>query len=143
MKQGRDYKMEKKEKQVAGLCYAQMVQQLRETKAKEDVDDAQLGQSDGMAWARSTADVRELQVMAKVGDAFRDPSQLGNEPGLALAEALEKTLNEQFGEEASWEDIFIDIVLLYVGLSNSAAYVAAFVTAAMEVWEEAKAQLAG
>ena len=123
-----------------GFCYAQLVEQLRESKAKEDETDAQLGKSDGIAWAKSTADVRELQVMEKVGGAFRDPSQLGNEPGLALAEALEKTLNEQFGEEASREDIFIDIILLYVGLSNSAAYVAAFVASAMDFWKEAKSQ---
>ena len=120
----------------------QMIERLRKTKADADAADAREGEGDGRFWAMRMATYRDLRALEEVADGFCDPVPLGDEPGVELAVALASALNKLFGEERTPADM-LEELFTTPGQANSAAYVVAFVGAAMSVWEEAKPQLAG
>ena len=132
--------MKKTEKREVRDGLMQTVVRLRELRMKADEADGQRGVFDGMAWAMKTADVRELQALAEVGDGFRDPNPLGAVPGLELAEELAQTLNMRFGSELSRDDVVAELFTSPIAI-NSASYVVGFVTAALGVWNEVEAQV--
>ena len=117
-----------------------MITRLRNSKAKADEAEARQGELDGLAWAMRTADVKDLQALAEVADGFRDPSQLGDEPGLELAEELAEALNRLFGAEMTRDDVVVDL-FTSLGQCNSASYVVGFVASAAGVWREVESQV--
>jgi len=117
-----------------------MVTRIKQTKIEADAADAQLGAHDGLAWAQRTATFRDLQALEEVAGSFGDPDQLGDDPGLDLAEALASAKSEKYGEDTSREYEFMDL-FSPAGLGNSAIYVASFVTSALSVWKEVEAQV--
>ena len=118
----------------------QTVARLRELKAKSDEAEAKRGELDGTAWAMRTADVRELQALAEVGDEFDDPNQLGDEPGMEFARALAMAMFKLFDAEVMPDMLAVD-VFPSMGSINSPHYVAGFVRSALGVWEEVEAQV--
>ena len=118
----------------------QTVARLRELKAKSDEAEAKRGELDGTAWAMRTADVKDLQTLAEVGDEFNDPNQLDDEPGMELARALAMAMFKLFGLEVMPDMLAVD-VFPSLGSSNSPHYIAGFVTGAMNVWKEVEAQV--
>ena len=118
----------------------QTVARLRELKAKSDEAEAKRGELDGTAWAMRTADVKDLQALAEVGDEFNDPNQLGDEPGMELARALAMALNKLFGTEMTRDDVVMDL-FPSLGVGNSPHYVVGFVASALGVWREVEAQV--
>ena len=118
----------------------QTVARLRELKAKSDEAEAKRGELDGTAWAMKTADVKDLQALAEVGDEFNDPNQLGDEPGMELARALAMAMFKLFGAEVMPDMLAVD-VFPSLGSINSPHYIAGFVTAALNVWTEVEAQV--
>lgn len=121
---------------------AKMVVRVKQTRADADAADAREGEGDGRFWAMRMGTYRDLRALEEVADGFWDPVLLGDKPGLELAGALAAALNTLFGDERTPEDMFEELFST-PGQANSAAYVVAFVGAAMSVWEEAKPQLAG
>ena len=121
---------------------AKMVVRLKQTKADADAADAREGEGDGRFWAMRMATYRDLRALEEVADGFLDPVLLGDKPGVELAVALAAALNAVFGDERTPEDMF-DELFSTPGQANSAAYVVAYAGAAMEAWNEAKAQIAG
>ena len=121
---------------------AKMVERLKQTKADADAADAREGERDGRFWAMRMGTYRDLRALEEVADGFWDPVLLGDEPGVELAVALASALNKLFGEEKTPADM-LEELFTTPGQANSAAYVVAYVGAAMKVWEEAKTQLAG
>ena len=121
---------------------AKMVERLKQTKVESDAADAREGEGDGRFWAMRMATYRDLRALEEVADGFWDPILLGDKPGVELAVALAAALNAVFGDERTPEDMFEELFST-PGQANSAAYVVAFVGAAVSVWEEAKPQLAG
>ena len=119
---------------------AQTVMRLIQTRSDADALDAELGAHDGLVWAMRTATCRDLEALEAVSGGFGNQEQLDLEPGLELAGALVTALNEQFGEETSREDVFMEL-FPQVALGNSAVYVVAFVVAAMGFWEDVKSQV--
>ena len=134
--------MRKTEKKVVRDDIAQMVTRLRQNKADMNAADARQGELDGLTWAMRTADVKDLRALEEVADGFRDPSQLGDEPGLELAEALGTALNDLFGAEMTRDDVVVDL-FPSLGVGNSAHYVAGFVASAVGVWKEVEPQVMG
>ena len=118
----------------------QTVARLRELKAKSDEAEAKRGELDGTAWAMKTADVRDLQALAEVGDEFNDPNQLGDEPGTELAQALAMAMYRMFGVEVMPDMLAVD-VFPSLGSVNSPHYIAGFVAGAMNIWREVEAQV--
>ena len=121
---------------------AKMVERLKQTKADADAADAREGERDGRFWAMRIGTYRDLRALEEVADGFCDPVPLGDEPGVELAVALASALNKLFGEEKTPADM-LEELFTTPGQANSAAYVVAYAGAAMEAWEEAKAQLVG
>ena len=121
---------------------AKMVVRVKQTKVESDAADAREGEGDGRFWAMRMATYRDLRALEEVADGFWDPILLGDEPGVELAVALASALNKLFGEERTPADM-LEELFTTPGQANSAAYVVAYAGAAMEAWEEAKAQLVG
>ena len=121
---------------------AKMVVRVKQTKVESDAADAREGEGDGRFWAMRMATYRDLRALEEVADGFWDPILLGDKPGVELAVALTAALNAVFGDEKTPEDMFEELFST-PGQANSAAYVVAYAGAAMEAWEEAKAQLVG
>ena len=121
---------------------AKMVARVKQTKADAATVDAWEGEDDGRFWAMRMGTYRDLRALEEVADGFWDPVLLDDKPGLELARVLAAALNTLFGDERTPEDMFEEL-FVSPGLANSAAYVVAYVGAAMKVWEEAKTQLAG
>ena len=117
-----------------------MIERLRDSKAKADEAEARRGELDGLTWAMRTADVKDLQALEEVADGFRDPSQLGDEPGMELAEELAEALNRLFGSEMTRDDMVMDL-FPSLGVGNSPHYVVGFVASAAGVWREVEAQV--
>ena len=117
-----------------------MIERLRNSKAKADEAEARQGALDGLTWAMRTADVKDLQALEAVADGFRDPDQLGDEPGLELAEELAEALNRLFGSEMTRDDVVMDLFPA-LGAGNSAHYVVGFVASAAGVWKEVQPQV--
>ena len=118
----------------------QTVARLRELKAKSDEAEAKRGELDGTAWAMRTADVKDLQAMAEVGDEFNDPNQLGDEAGMELAQALAVAMFKLFGLEMTPEMLAVD-VFPSLGSINSPHYIAGFARSALNVWTEVEEQV--
>ncbi len=118
----------------------QTVARLRELKAKSDEAEAKRGELDGTAWAMRTADVKDLQALAEVGDEFNDPNQLGDEPGMELAQALAVAMFKLFDLEVMPDMLAVD-VFPSLGSINSPHYIAGFVRSALNVWTEVEAQV--
>ena len=118
----------------------QTVARLRELKAKSDEAEAKRGELDGTAWAMKTADVRDLQALAEVGDEFNDPNQLGDEPGTELAQAMAMAMYRMFDVEVMPDMLAVD-VFPSLGSINSPHYIAGFVAGAMNIWREVEAQV--
>ena len=121
---------------------AKMVVRVKQTKVESDAADAREGERYGRFWAMRMATYRDLRALEEVADGFWDPILLGDEPGVELAVALASALNKLFGEERTPADM-LEELFTTPGQANSAAYVVAYAGAAMEAWEEAKAQLVG
>ena len=121
---------------------AKMAERLKQTKVESDAADAREGEGDGRFWAMRMGTYRDLRALEEVADGFWDPVLLDDKPGLELARVLAAALNTLFGDERTPEDMFEELFST-PGQANSAAYVVAYVGAAMKVWEEAKTQLAG
>ena len=119
---------------------AQTVARLRELKAKSDEAEAKRGELDGTVWAMRTADVRDLQALAEVGDEFNDPNQLVDEPGTELAQAMAMAMFKMFGLEMMPDMLAVDL-FPSMGSINSPHYIAGFVTGAMNIWREVEAQV--
>lgn len=117
-----------------------MIERLRNSKAKADEAEARQGELDGLTWAMRTADVKDLQALEDVADGFRDPDQLGDEPGLELAEELAEALNRLFGAEMKRDDVVMDMFPV-LGAGNSPHYVVGFVASAAGVWKEVQPQV--
>ena len=117
-----------------------MIERLRDSKAKADEAEARQGELDGLTWAMRTADVKDLQALEEVADGFRDPSQLGDEPGMELAEELAEALNRLFGSEMTRDDMVMDL-FPSLGVGNSPHYVVGFVASAAGVWKEVEPQV--
>ena len=121
---------------------AKMVVRVKQTKVESDAADAREGERDGRFWAMRIGTYRDLRALEEVADGFCDPVLLGDEPGVELAVALASALNKLFGEEKTPADM-LEELFTTPGQANSAAYVVAYAGAAMEAWNEAKAQIAG
>lgn len=119
---------------------AKMVVRLRQSKADADAADAREGEGDGRFWAMRMATYRDLRALEEVADGFRDPDQLGDEPGLELAEELAEALNRLFGSEMTRDDVVMDL-FPSLGVGNSPHYVVGFVASAAGVWREVEAQV--
>lgn len=130
----------KKEKMEVSNDIDKMIERLRNSKAKADEAEARQGELDGLTWAMRTADVKDLQALDEVAAGFRDPDQLGDEPGLELAEELAMALNKLFGTEMTRDDVVMDL-FPSLGVGNSPHYVVGFVASALGVWREVEAQV--
>ena len=120
---------------------AVMVARLKESKVRVEVDDRLHGMKSGWIWAARRATYRQLQIIDKMAEEFGDPEFLDDEdPAGSVARTLATNLDLFYGEQETEEEL-LDTMFPLEGTRGSVVFVAAFVKAAAETWQEVAEQV--
>lgn len=116
---------------------AAMIDRLRNSKTRAEIDDRMRGSHSGVCWAMRKASYRELRIIALMAEEFGDPEIFIESDCAAehVAETLASNLKSNYGEEHTEQETLNSMFPL-VALRDSPIFVAAFVKSAAEVWKE-------
>ena len=121
---------------------AAMIDRLRESKTRAEVDDRIKGSLSGVCWAMRKASYRQLRIIALMAPEFGDPEIFIESDCAAedVAGTLASNLKSNYGEEHTDDEMLNSMVPL-VALRESQIFVAAFVKSAAEVWKEVEQEV--
>lgn len=118
-----------------------MIDRLKESKARAEVDDRLQGMRSGWEWAARRATVRQLQVIDAMAGEYSDPENLEFDGAAEmLAGTLASNLKDWYGEMHTADDM-LRIMFPLEGRRKSPIFLAAFIKSAAGAWKEVAEQV--